>query len=1116
MVKLNDNVLKAVQDILRKGSDVKPNEVLKAMNVSEASLQHPLSKAFVPYPDHGDPHFNEKIAAKKEFKKHMYEATNMPTCDARAFSLTPNQRFLRHFMNPYTQYNSILLFHGVGVGKSCSAISIAEQFHDVYNKPALVLLPTNLKDNFMEQVFDLSKHERGQQQCTGSVYIDNVPNRHILSRDTLLNKINKRIRENYQLMGFGEFANVVKDVEETVTRIETRSHIARAKIDAKLKRMFSDRVIIIDEVHNARAEKEATTKKVPPLLLRVLTVAENVKLVVLTATPMFNNSKEIVMLLNYIMANEKRPLLEPKNLFDKEGLLTKEGEAKLIEVTRGYVSYMRGENPFTFPARLYPTMHTVVKQYVPPLHDIKGHDIPEEHVLHKITLFPSQMKKAQKAVYLASVQSSNTSLDNDINDEDDLDEDLDDKNQIMQQAVQISNMVYPSPKRTLKTAMPIEQHYGEKGWDNCFINKAADGKFLKVEYAAAFADYNFLSLDHLADCSAKLNAIVKEILKSEGVVYVFSYYLYSALLPLAIALEHCGFRKYSPDGEDRNILRNPAQRPTEFRGYYSVLSRETKVCPNFKKEVEAIRRPQNSDGSVVRVILGTSVSSEGIDFKCIRQIHFVEPWYHMNRIEQIIGRGNRHCSHMDLPPEKRNVTIYHHVNTLSKSAERNETIDERIYRIAETKQTNIDAVENILRRNAVDCMLNRYALYYPKSKTAVPMTTSDGQKIMYHLGDDVGSKYDEGAKCIGWTAQAQVQEDDTTFNASRFDDIVPLYQQKLSAVIGNDPFTLEDILQQLDKSVDKEMVFVTLDRLVTHRIPFENKDGLRGTLDYVHDRYLFLFEDAYDKRITLQARASPAQKVSRAIRVPASTRAKVVHLSFPWDMLNQQVEEVFDLAGLDVKRHAHLHPFAIGYVIDRLNEENLMTLATQVVQDHMNQGREYPKEVLQSLRDGHIVMEHDDLWFIRNPFKEEVYVQVNSDSTTSASVLDVRHLEGMQPHVPDEGLRGWVGYVVPNLKKDKRDFKVINQAANSDGFVCKQTRIFTVEVIKTSIDEVDSRILKHIDERKHKKENMCVVYELLLRNKKGAFGRLYPAIYALRLQKIKAADEKEKKKRVKK
>ena len=42
----------------------------------------------------------------------------------------------------------------------------------------------------------------------------------------------------------------------------------------------------------------------------------------------------------------------------------------------------------------------------------------------------------------------------------------------------------------------------------------------------------------------------------------------------------------------------------------------------------------------------------------VRQIHLFEPWHNRSRLEQVIGRGIRKCSHISLPLEKRNVTIF--------------------------------------------------------------------------------------------------------------------------------------------------------------------------------------------------------------------------------------------------------------------------------------------------------------------------------------------------------------------------------------------------------------------------------------------------------------------------
>ena len=38
------------------------------------------------------------------------------------FNLTNSQKFLKTFMSPYTPYNSLLVYHGTGVGKTCTSI----------------------------------------------------------------------------------------------------------------------------------------------------------------------------------------------------------------------------------------------------------------------------------------------------------------------------------------------------------------------------------------------------------------------------------------------------------------------------------------------------------------------------------------------------------------------------------------------------------------------------------------------------------------------------------------------------------------------------------------------------------------------------------------------------------------------------------------------------------------------------------------------------------------------------------------------------------------------------------------------------------------------------------
>ena len=82
--------------------------------------------------------------------------------------------FLKNLLSPNTQYRGILIFHGVGVGKSCSGISIAENFKDVYAEKEnriIILASQNIQIGWRKTIFDPRK---GDDQCTGETYFFNV------------------------------------------------------------------------------------------------------------------------------------------------------------------------------------------------------------------------------------------------------------------------------------------------------------------------------------------------------------------------------------------------------------------------------------------------------------------------------------------------------------------------------------------------------------------------------------------------------------------------------------------------------------------------------------------------------------------------------------------------------------------------------------------------------------------------------------------------------------------------------------------------------------------------------------------------------------------------------
>ena len=83
-----------------------------------------------------------------------------------------------------------------------------------------------------------------------------------------------------------------------------------------------------------------------------------------------------------------------------------------------------------------------------------------------------------------------------------------------------------------------------------------------------------------------------------------------------------------------------------------MITGDKTLSPNNVYDLVAATNNNNINGDKVKVILISLAGAEGLDFKFIRQVHIMEPWYNLSRIEQIIGRAIRHCSHKNLPFEK--------------------------------------------------------------------------------------------------------------------------------------------------------------------------------------------------------------------------------------------------------------------------------------------------------------------------------------------------------------------------------------------------------------------------------------------------------------------------------
>jgi len=145
----------------------------------------------------------------------------------------------------------------------------------------------------------------------------------------------------------------------------------------------------------------------------------------------------------------------------------------------------------------------------------------------------------------------------------------------------------------------------------------------------------------------------------------------------------------------------------------------------------------NMHGEIIKVLMITASGAEGIDLKNTRFVHIMEPYWHHVRINQVIGRARRICSHMDLPKDLQDVTVYMYLSIFGddvlktdqfmelKTMDHSESTDMRLHKIMEEKERLSERFLDILKRTSIDCSINhrKKCFSFPKQHQKVPPKT---------------------------------------------------------------------------------------------------------------------------------------------------------------------------------------------------------------------------------------------------------------------------------------------------------------------------------------------------------------------------------------------------------
>jgi len=1094
------------------------------------------------YPNLNDKEFNIKIATKKEFNDTKYDGTIYEDIKKQAdmlaeaeFELSPHQTFVKNFMSFQTPYSSLLLYHGLGSGKTCSAIGVCEEMRDYMKqmgitKRIIIVASENVQNNFKLQLFDERKLKEvngvwSMRGCIGNKLLKEInPMNMPIPKEKVISQIKNLINTYYIFLGYVQFANYIiktMNYEEELknkyenkklnkpgdkrekTKIEILKDVKvelNSRVIRRLQNEFNNRLIVIDEVHNIRKTEDNENKKVAINLEYLVKAAKNMRFLLLSATPMYNNYKEIVWLLNLMNTNDRRGKIEVKDIFDKNGNFKKNGEELLIRKATGYISFVRGENPYTFPYRIYPNefapentfpainypsyqmnlkkighedkkrilslyltkigkcnncgkcqyccykyiiynlrnkkftvttnqgvirampsfenmesfgytllqtpLESLIISYpVPGLKDILDEILPESFSEEISPSFSesSSMKdeeedeqeeqyKKQKDLIVESSSSERKSSPEEVLESEDVEElpDIEEENSVETSVkpkppLIIENSDDETEKVLREKGTFIEREITNKNSDdnssdesniakdvvspislselnNSFqsdntntqseesIDSIKDsyepdliikqrshqgletsrggvkssssekdrtfsidphqltGKiglermmnFLDSKSPPIKGDFEYkattlknygkiFSQKEIGNYSAKIKCILDKIYNpeskrvSEGIILIYSQYIDSGLIPVALALEEMGFTRFGQKGikplfksrpteiVDVRTMQIPEDKKNFKPARYAMITGDPRLSPDNDFEVKGLTGEDNKEGNKVKVVLISKAGSEGIDLQFIRQVHILDPWYNMNRPEQIIGRGVRNFSHKSLPFEKRNVEIFMYGTILDNNTE--EAADLYVYRVAEYKAIQIGKVTRVLKETAVDCLINHDQTNFTQTimsaslKEPITQELSTGEILKsFKVGDAPFSPSCDYMASCNYNCRPEADIDESKLNEDTYDENFIVINsekilQRIRMLFKEAFFYKKDILLKLIRT-PKEYPFVQIYSALTQLIEDENefivdRYGRNGRLVNIGEYYLFQPIELKDKNISIFDRSVP-------------------------------------------------------------------------------------------------------------------------------------------------------------------------------------------------------------------------------------------------------------------
>ena len=643
---------------------------------------------------------NENLS-EYSFPKDYIDMSFDSICNPNEYSLKPQQKFAGRIFNTHVENRGLLIYHGLGSGKTQTSIVIGESFkfrkvngqpittHQIAGEPpsgrsqnhVLVVVPASLVDQYFAEIIGVLDNDK-IKSASGEIRIDGEQQYYLnkktrisinnLTRQlerillkmediepddpTYTNLYNQWVQYDKQLTFLKEEENkkvsLVYEIlshERFLNRLYDSSVTSFKEGDYLSKLANPNGLLIIDEAHRLVSATGTSYRKL--LFALNYHAHPSFRVVLLSGSPIYDKPFEFGLMMN---------LLRPRMVFPDGSDKFNEVFIKPIErkgptviapammindelfkkMTSGYVSYFKGGNPESYPYKKTIIMNHSMDPYQYGIYkdalmkeiekDKDRASSPEEDFLIKMVSTESKSDEVSTSVF------NNSRL--------------------------YCNIVFPE---IVLTPEQLDQIKRNKSRVRDIVAEAGLGRFRQILNTAVRSSPKDLVktnvLNKTKEFSSKFAKVAEIVEQSEGPVFIYSNYVTYGVEPMAIILNALGYAAF-PKG-------SPGKSYFIWKG--GVLPDEV------NKAKTVFNSKENVNGLKLKIILGTQSVMEGVDFRAVRQIHVLDPWWNDSRMQQVIARGIRLCSHKDLPPEKRITDVFIHLASLGSG--------ERLFRVTYTK-----------------------------------------------------------------------------------------------------------------------------------------------------------------------------------------------------------------------------------------------------------------------------------------------------------------------------------------------------------------------------------------------------------------------------------------------